>query len=434
MSRGTPRDAPGESVLATLAGVARREAGSELPPEASARGHDRALAAFRLHARRSSTGRGGRPTRAAWLVAAVVACLLALAVIRFPRALRFTVDGAPQAAGSYVPAGAALRFSDGSVITFAADAGGRIAECGPHGARVLLESGTASFQIVHLPGASWSVEAGPFAIAVIGTAFEASWSPDAQAVEVRLHEGEVSVRGPPAPTGVHLRAGQRLRARAAGHDGPLGPAGGELWIGEAETPPAVLEETTAAPDRVTGALPPRAEPGEHAARSPLVASAAPTARRAAPSWPRRVAAGDFAGVVLDAEARGVDPTVRAVPLGDLVALADAARYAGRPALARRALLEQRARFAGSPEARAAAFLLGRLADDSGEPTDAAIHWYEAYLTEAPGGAFAPEALGRKLTALRRTGDPAARAAAAEYLRRYPEGPYAAAARELSVDP
>jgi len=31
-----------------------------------------------------------------------------------------------------------------TVITFAADAGGRIAECGPHGARVLLESGTGS--------------------------------------------------------------------------------------------------------------------------------------------------------------------------------------------------------------------------------------------------------------------------------------------------
>jgi hypothetical protein len=111
-------------------------------------------------------------------------------------------------------------------------------------------------------------------------------------------------------------------------------------------------------------------------------------------------------------------------------LADAARYAGRPALAHDALLSVRARFAWASEARGAAFLLGRLADDGGGPTQGAVVWYDTYLAESPSGPFAAEALGRKLTALRRAKDPAARSAADEYLRRYPDGPYAPAAREI----
>ena len=142
-----------------------------------------------------------------------------------------------------------------------------------------------------------------------------------------------------------------------------------------------------------------------------------------------MAAGDYRTVVSEAEARGVDAVLGRVALPDLAALADASRYAGRQDLARRALLAERARFSGSPEARAAAFLLGRIADDAGGPPGPAVRWYDDYLSEAPGGAFAAEALGRKLAALARAGDPAARAAAAEYLRRYPEGPYAGQARE-----
>ena len=50
---------------------------------------------------------------------------------------------------------------------------------------------------------------------------------------------------------------------------------------------------------------------------------------------------------------------------ELVALADAARYAGRTYLAERVLRAQRTRFPGTPAAGAAAFFLGRLADDRG---------------------------------------------------------------------
>ena len=147
-------------------------------------------------------------------------------------------------------------------------------------------------------------------------------------------------------------------------------------------------------------------------------------------WPERVAAGAFRGVIAEAESRGIDAVLKQVPLTDLVALADAARYAGRTDVARRALLAQRDRFATTAEAHAAAFLLGRLADDAGGSPEAALRWYDRYLVEAPRGAFAAEALGRKMIALRRASDPAAPSVAAEYLRLHPSGPHAASAREI----
>ncbi len=416
MSRERPRGPLGEEALAALAGVVRRE--TEDPPGAAAeRGRERALAAFRRdRARAARRATAGRVLLVAAAFAGMVALVAAMAF--FPRApLRFTVDGAPATAGGYLPAGATLRFTDGSVVAFASDAGGRIAACGPEGARVVLESGTASFQVAHRPGARWSVEAGPFVIAVVGTVFDASWSPTAQALEVDLHQGEVSVRGPAAPGGVHLREGQRLKALARD---------GELVVSRVDAP-AVARAPSAVrePDAPREAAPVPPIPVSASVAPP----AAPLASRAALGWPQRVAAGDFVGVVRSAEARGADAVAR-LTLADLGALADAARYVGRPELARRALLEERARFAGTPEARAAAFLLGRLAEDSGGSPAVAVRWYDAYLDEAAGGAFADEALGRKLTALRASGDPAAGVAAAEYLRRYPEGPYAARAREV----
>jgi len=147
-----------------------------------------------------------------------------------------------------------------------------------------------------------------------------------------------------------------------------------------------------------------------------------------------LADGNFRGVVDAAEARGVDSTLGRGPLADVVALADAARYLHDRALAKRGLLAERSRFGGSAEARGAAFVLGRLADDGGA-RDEAIRWYDAYLAESPRGSFAAEALGRKLVALVELGDPAgARAVAKDYLSRFPGGAHAAYARDHAKEP
>jgi hypothetical protein len=148
------------------------------------------------------------------------------------------------------------------------------------------------------------------------------------------------------------------------------------------------------------------------------------------NWTKRVAAGDFDGVLAEAQESGLDVVLGRSPLPDLVALADAARYRARGDVARRALLAQRERFPTSGKARTAAFLLGRLAET--EP-ETAIGWYDRYLGEAPNGEFASEALGRKLVAVQSVSGPqAARPIAKEYLRRFPRGGYATKARELAA--
>jgi hypothetical protein len=141
-------------------------------------------------------------------------------------------------------------------------------------------------------------------------------------------------------------------------------------------------------------------------------------------------------VLSDAEHRGLDATLGAASVGDLKALADAARYVRRSELARRVLLAERNRFPKSREGRDAAFFLGGLSEDE-SGTDAskeAVTWYERYLDESPQGSFAAHALGREMVLVRKLQGPApARALADRYLERFPNGPYASAARKLTQD-
>ena len=100
-------------------------------------------------------------------------------------------------------------------------------------------------------------------------------------------------------------------------------------------------------------------------------------------------------------------------------------------LARDALLAERRRFPDSPHALDATFLLGRVEEATNGGLARAVEWYDAYLTRAPKGTYASEALGRKMTLTSKLeGVSRARPVAEEYLRRFPEGPYAAPARAV----
>jgi hypothetical protein len=81
------------------------------------------------------------------------------------------------------------------------------------------------------------VDAGPFVIQVTGTQFDVDWSSYDDTLSVDLHEGTLVVSGPPAPTGVLLRAGQRLTA----HEGRLSIEALEMAVQVAETPPPAAE-------------------------------------------------------------------------------------------------------------------------------------------------------------------------------------------------
>src|SRR5262249_4162964 len=114
---------------------------------------------------------------------------------------------------------------------------------------------------------------------------------------------------------------------------------------------------------------------EHGERSGLASNAADPLRQ---TWTKRVSAGDYAAVVAEAQAGGLASPSAPRPLADLTALSDAARYLGLCDIARQTLLAERERFAGSPDAKGAAFLLGRISQDAGD-TPSAIAWFTTYL-------------------------------------------------------
>jgi len=149
------------------------------------------------------------------------------------------------------------------------------------------------------------------------------------------------------------------------------------------------------------------------------------------TWNQRIASGDHLKVLREAERRGIPATLAHSSSADLAALADAARWAGRNEIARRALLAQRRRFDGSARARDAAFLLGRLADDKHGNAAEALRWYDTYLVESADGSYSAEALGRKMVATQRgAGRSTACPIARDYLRRHPTGPYARLAQGI----
>jgi hypothetical protein len=141
-----------------------------------------------------------------------------------------------------------------------------------------------------------------------------------------------------------------------------------------------------------------------------------------------VTKGRYRDAFAAAEASGFGGEIERAPAGDLMMLADAARFSGSPARAREALLAARRRFGARGQS---AFLLGKIAaDQQGSPGDA-VAWFETYLREEPGGPLAEQALGRILDLSRRGSPEAGKRAAERYLARYPDGSYAALARSLS---
>ncbi|HYQ18069.1 MAG TPA: hypothetical protein VEQ58_19985, partial [Polyangiaceae bacterium] len=250
-----------------------------------------------------------------------------------------------------------------------------------------------------------------------GTAFDVSWSKQTQAFDLRMQNGAVIVTGPLAQGGIPLKAGQHMFVA----DGRLTVEGGEPL---GASPPAQAASAEATPESV-----PPHEAVEDAPQ-PAVPSATARPSSDARAWTRQVAEGHFGAVLEQAEQRGLSRTLSSGSLDELAALADAARYAGRSELAKSVLLAERQRFPGSGAAHDAAFFLGRIAEDNG----GGVEWYERYVSESPRGAYASQAFGRKMMMLyKQRGAVAAQPAAADYLSRYPNGPYAAAARKLTQE-
>jgi transmembrane sensor len=259
-------------------------------------------------------------------------------------------------------------------------------------------------------------------VRVTGTAFRLSWNVFARSLEVEMRRGSVVVTGPGLEPGQRVSGTERFVTRVTSAVTSGGPVASSA---------AVPART---PDEAGGAaqLQPRSAPSVDGRAITPTAPAPPTraAAAAASAEMPRTDAGAAPERTASAPAASARSAADATSAQELLALADEARFARRPEAAREALLGVRRRYPGSAAASEAAFLLGRLADDAGD-LRTAVTWYDRHAREA--GSLTPEALGRKMLALHRLGDLGARdRAARDYLARFPDGPYARQARELTA--
>lgn len=399
---------------------------------------DRGLSA--LHARiAADEGRTRNLVRWSWVgTAAMVSILVVMLVtsvsrrylaVPGPRALAYQIEGGTVLEGGYLHesghAGLKLMFNEGSRFELEQGTRGRLRALDQDGARVAIENGTASFQIVPGSNRRWSVEVGPFVVTVKGTIFTVVWDPSNERFELRLQRGRVVVSGPVSGGDLSLRAGQRL---------VVSLAKAETVITDEQAEQSVEQpEDASIPPVVAAVTPPLSAAGVKPAGSNLSPAPAPSASvkvEGERRWADELASGHWDRILEDVERTGLDASLNKASSEDLFALADAARYRRRPDLARAALLAERRRFPDAPRALDALFLLGRVEESRGGAARA-ITWYDEYLLRAPTGSYAAEALGRKMTVTNEvSGSAMAQPIAEEYLRRFPKGSYAGSARAL----
>jgi tetratricopeptide (TPR) repeat protein len=126
---------------------------------------------------------------------------------------------------------------------------------------------------------------------------------------------------------------------------------------------------------------------------------------------------------------GFTATSRRLGAEELVQLGDVARLAGSIGRAEQAYKLARRRF---PRLDRPVFALGLVAFEQRHDYGAAASWFETYGRRFPAGPLRDEAAGRAMESWQRAGDGArAAAAAGDYLRRAPTGPYAPLARRIA---
>lgn len=367
----------------------------------------------RLEARVRSTLRERSVSRKQTVQRLQVAFALAagFAVLAGGFAYKLNLDRATTEPVAAVPAGEWIatssataeerKFDDGSSVRLESESAARVQFVQTQGGLVHLDRGAVRLKVHHRDGSTWRVAAGPYEVEAIGTEFTVDWVAGRdKPLRVSVSEGTVAVRGPAFRGTRFVSAHQMVEV-----------ASSESTATQASPEPAPVPVDSLSP-----------ETEEVAADETLPGS---THVRGEKSWRALEASGKYADAVKAAERRGLSTIYQSGAADDLLALARAARFAGRMAVSRDALMACRARFAGSPQAAMSAFLLGRSASGA-----QAAEWFSTYLREQPGGALAREALGRLLEAYQAAGDRvAARAAAERYLKSYPDGPHATLARE-----
>jgi transmembrane sensor len=336
----------------------------------------------------------------------------------------------------------ALKFSDGSEVTLPAKAQAHVDALDTRGATVALEEGTVEVKVVHRDRTKWEVRAGKYQIRVTGTKFAAGWDSRRQTLTVTMHEGSVAVTGPGLKEPMRVVTGQRLRANAAaanaeGHE-PV------VSLEDADTPEASRAPASSSDSGPSeGPAPPAMSSRAQSARSLTRHGTAPTrnvrktvANAAAPQlvaradsgWRAAAGRSQYRDALAAAIAEGFSEQCERLGAEDVLLLGDVARFAKDLRRAEEAYQAARRRF---PTADRPVYSLALVAFQRSDYATAA-RLFEAYVKHSPRGALAQEAAGRLIEARLKAGDTAsAHQAAADYLRAYPDGPYAAIARTLT---
>ncbi len=384
-------------------------------------GTDERLAALqsrpRLHDRASRV----QPSRRArWFVALAATLAVAFTVLfvvsRRDATVSYRVGSAVGTPGQWVGADdtpVSLEFSEGSRVDVQSGARARVTDLGARGASLVVERGTLHVSVVPRTGNDWQIVGGPFAVHVVGTEFDVAWNPASEELTVTMLSGRVRIEGPciePATRMVSAPESVRLTCSiATREEAPSTPSN------------AVAERSAHAPVADATALPSALAPASEGSSSPSGSSAAAAS-----------AAGSSAAST--ASSASVDASAAASTGHELVELGSAARLAGDAVGARRLYEATRKRFPGTDAAAVAAYHLGRMAFDGQHAWADAERWFGVYLAESPGGALAPEALGRSMESADKRGDRArARALAQRYLAAYPKGAQAALATRLAAE-
>lgn len=438
--------------------------------------------ARRRWARSARRSRGRRWTLVIVPAFAIVAAIVAIIVTRTSdddRALTYAIGDAPGERGQWIAARepVRLRFSDGSHVEVARDAKVRVTTTDRRGSTIDVEQGAFHAEVAHREVSSWRFRTGPYTVLVKGTRFDASWDSTHERFTLDMLEGKVEVTGPLIHAPVTVSAGQSVVANVRKKRFEIRPVrtanaalsnekmdGSKHGVAQPvpqvtpssmepaaqprldkADPSAALTTTQATPPKkllptsneVAQQATPRsistaAQHGERQVGQAAQGSAAATNTAVATDsakiekWRAYLAARAYSSAITAAERRGFDAVVAEATTTELYALADAARYAGRLARAREALIAVRARFG---EHGKTAFLLGRIAAEQGDAASA-IEWFDRYLQEQPGGPLAETATGRLIELYKPRDIGRARKLAARYLAAYPDGSYAALARTL----
>ena len=344
----------------------------------------------------------GRRRARIWTVASVVAATaVAIAFATFERRdrgpLRFA-DGRPLEAVEAPPVGAVVAMSDGSRVDLAAGARFTPLESTGTSFVAVLERGSAHFEVRPGGPRRWQIECGLATVEVVGTGFDCTRAPGRLSVSVQ--HGAVLVRGERVPDRARrLATGETLEVQEppAPTESNQAPRGVPEAPAKIDAPEATAPTVAAAP-----------------ARDPVAADGG--------AWRELARGGHHREAFAALGAQGLLRETKRLGVADLLVLADVARLSGHAAEAVVPLERILREFPGDPQAPLAALALGRLELDTlDRPAKAATALNRALSLGVP-RSLREDVRTRLVEAYARAGNrTAARAAAAAYLREYPDG-------------